>query len=104
MGFTDLEPEEALKIYHSRIKIEEAFRDLKSLLGLEKIMNKRIALLLLAYGIGLLVGEAIREGIYSGKKKLCSGLFILLKQQVRVNSRDVFKAHGKSTGNFQANC
>jgi hypothetical protein len=44
-------------------------------LGLEKIMNKKqenlekmIALLLLAYGIGLLVGEGIREEVYRGKK------------------------------------
>jgi hypothetical protein len=73
--FSNIDPEEALEIYRARMKIDEAFRDLKSLLGLEKIMNKKqenlekmIALLLLAYGIGLLVGEGIREEVYRGKK------------------------------------
>lgn len=73
--FSNLEPKEALEIYRARMKIDQAFKDLKSLLGLEKVMNKKqenlekmIALLLLAYGIGLLVGEALREEIYSGEK------------------------------------
>jgi hypothetical protein len=42
-------------------------------LGLERIVNKKqekmVALLLLAYEIGLLVGEALREEIYSGKSR-----------------------------------
>jgi transposase len=73
--FSDLDPEAALEIYRARMKIDGAFRDLKSLLGLERIMNKKqeslekmIALLLLAYGIGLLVGEGIREEVYRGEK------------------------------------
>lgn len=73
--FTTLEPEQALAIYQARMKLDQSFRDLKTLLGLEKIMNKKreplekmLALVLLAYGIGLLVGEALRKGLYRGKK------------------------------------
>lgn len=33
--------EEGLAIYLQRMKIEEAFRDLKSLLNFHKLMNKR---------------------------------------------------------------
>jgi hypothetical protein len=109
---TSLEPQQGLQIYLQRMKIDESFRDLKSLLGLCKVMNKSqhymeqmVALLLLAYAIGILVGEAIRDHLYgpvlsqpqagsvdrsaqqpvveTGKKwKLYSGLFILLKQKV----------------------
>lgn len=111
---TSLEPQQGLRIYLQRMKIDESFRDLKSLLGLCKVMNKSqhnmeqmVALLLLAYAIGVLVGEAIRDHLYgqvlsqpqagsvdrsaqqpvvkTGKKwKLYSGLFILLKQKVRL--------------------
>lgn len=111
---TSLEPQQGLQVYLQRMKIDQSFRDLKSLLGLCKVMNKRqhnmeqmVALLLLAYAIGILVGEAIRDHVYGqvvsqpqaagvkqsaqqpvmkkGKKwKLYSGLFILLKQKVRL--------------------
>lgn len=41
-------------------------------MGLERVMNKKrekmIALVLMAYGIGLLIGEALRETLYRGKK------------------------------------
>ena len=109
---TSLEPQQGLQIYLQRMKIDESFRDLKSLLGLCKVMNKSqhhmeqmVALLLLAYAIGVLVGEAIRDHLYGqvlsrpqagsvdrsaqqpvlktgNKWKLYSGLFILLKQKV----------------------
>lgn len=83
-----LKPSDALDIYSLRMKIEECFRDVKNLLGLDKIMNKKqinmekmMALVLLAYAIGLLIGEEIRECLYTGRKrKLFSGLFILLKR------------------------
>ena len=72
---TNIEPEKALKIYKARMKIEESFRDLKDILRINKIMNKKqenmekmIALLLLAYVIGFLVGEEIRDRAYSGNK------------------------------------
>jgi hypothetical protein len=38
---TNLEPLEGLRIYKARMKIDESFKDLKSLLNLEKIMNKK---------------------------------------------------------------
>ena len=38
---TDLEAKESLRIYFARMKIEESFRDLKSLLGMTKLMNKQ---------------------------------------------------------------
>jgi Transposase DDE domain len=80
-------PEEALEIYKSRMKIEESFKDLKSLLQLDKIMNKSqeylekmIDMVMLAFAIGLLIGESIRETSYKGKKaENYSGLFIFLK-------------------------
>jgi len=88
---TNLEPEEALQIYQARMKIE-SFRDLKSLLRLDKIMNKEkenmekvVALVLLAYAIALLVGEELRDRVYQGRKwRLYSGLFIFLKQGIRL--------------------
>jgi|Deesub1362A_J573_1020465.scaffolds.fasta_scaffold15241_2 hypothetical protein len=50
------------------MKIEESFRDLKGLLGMERLMNKTqenmekmIALLLIVYAIALLVGENLRD-------------------------------------------
>jgi hypothetical protein len=109
---TSLEPKEGQCIYFARMKIEESFRDLKSLLGMTKLMNKQqiymekmLALLLIVYSVGLLIGEGIRDHLYGevisqdeqisvkdripgnperkkGKKwKRYSGLFILLKQK-----------------------
>lgn len=109
---TDLDANEGLRIYFARMKIEETFRDLKSLLGMTKLMNKQqvymekmLALLLLTFTIGLLVGEQIRDFLYAepiteneqvldkeripgspslkkGKKWMrYSGLFVLLKQK-----------------------
>jgi hypothetical protein len=69
---TTLEPEEALRLYFKRMKIEISFRDLKSLLQMDKIMNKSqvylekmLALLMIAYAIFLLLGEAIRDVQYA---------------------------------------
>jgi hypothetical protein len=68
---TNLTAEEGLRIYLLRMKIEKSLRDLKSLLGMTKLMNKqqvymekRLALLLLVFAIGLLVGEHIRDFLY----------------------------------------
>jgi len=68
---TNLEAKRGLRIYFARMKIEETFRDLKSLLGMTKLMNKRqiymekmIGLLLLTFTIGLLVGEELRDLLY----------------------------------------
>jgi hypothetical protein len=121
---TNLEPRRALQIYLARMKIEESFRDLKSLLHLDQVMNKRqeqmekmVAMLLLAFSIGLWVGEGLRDEVYGpapqvsaplakrqsnkgrrpakrrrsiqvGKKwKLYSGLFVLLKQKIELDAQ-----------------
>lgn len=109
---TDLEPEPALHIYFKRMKVEETFRDCKDLLGLDRLMNKQqahmeqmVALTLLTYVPALFVGEALRDVCYGertpeqityeslfvpttsptrAKWKQYSGLFILLKQQLRI--------------------
>ncbi len=107
---SNLEPERALQIYLGRMKIEEAFRDLKSLLGLDRLMNKTqhnmeqlAALTMIAYAVGLLVGEALRDELYGSppapttesappptptpaqrKWQRYSGLFVLLKQKLPI--------------------
>jgi hypothetical protein len=61
-------------------------------LNIDKIMNqkqdnmeKMLSMVLLSYSIGLLIGETIRESVYTEKKrKLYSGLHILLKHKVNV--------------------
>jgi len=78
-----------LTYYYERMKIEEAFKDLKSLLNFQKLMNKRrnlmekmVALLLIAYTLALILGEALRSHLFSPecrKHKLYSGPFIFLK-------------------------
>ena len=68
---TDLDAKTGKCIYFARMKIEECFRDLKSLLGMTRLMNKRqvymekmLALLLLVYTIAFLTGECIRDHLY----------------------------------------
>jgi len=111
---TDLEPERGLSIYLKRMKIEQSFRDCKDLLGLDRIMNKQqaymeqmVALVLLAYVLALFWGEALRDVTYGAvdphditpqslfayprpvsdrsKWNHFSGLFVLLKQRLRVS-------------------
>jgi hypothetical protein len=112
---TNLKAEVGGQIYFARMKIEETFRDLKSLLGLGKVMNLQqakmeqlVALVLLAYTLGVLVGEELRDVLFgalpaphpvrartsqalrprhapSPKWKLYSGLFLLLKQKLDVS-------------------
>ncbi len=86
---TNLKAEEGLAIYEARMKIEETFRDLKSLLNFHKMMNKRrilmekmVALTLLAYAVALIVGETLRARLFpdgDSKNRLFSGPFIFLK-------------------------
>ncbi|MEO0133015.1 MAG: transposase [candidate division WOR-3 bacterium] len=109
---TNLPAKEGLRIYQKRMKLEESFRDRKSFFGMDKLMNKRqesmekmLALLLLVYAIGLLIGEGLRDWLYGepireqeitpqderipddaqrkkGRKWKCySGLFILIMQK-----------------------
>jgi hypothetical protein len=55
-------------------------------------MEKMIAMLLIAYAVGLLVGAAIRDQMYGAMTNkrsaklwhLYSGLFVLLKQKMRL--------------------
>ncbi len=68
---TNLEAKKGLRIYFARMKIEETYRDLKSLLGMTKLMNKQqvymekmVGLLLLIFTCGLLVGEELRDLLY----------------------------------------
>jgi len=92
---TNISSSRALEVYGLRMKIEESFRDMKSLLALDKIMNKKrenmkkmVALLILAYSIGLILGEEIRDRLYNERKrKLYSGLFILLKRNDNIIRR-----------------
>lgn len=109
---TNLSAEQGGQIYFARMKIEESFRDLKSLLHMTKVMNQQqakmeqvVAWVLLAFTIGLLVGKELRDVLYGppptavgparrngrmpapfqkpGQKwKLYSGLFILLRQKI----------------------
>lgn len=116
---TNLEAKAGQRIYFARMKIEETFRDLKSLLGMTRLMNKQqtymekmLALLLLTFTVGLLVGEGLRDLLYGeviteneyvpGKQRIqgtpfrkkgkkwrrYSGLFVLLKQKWSVSARD----------------
>jgi hypothetical protein len=95
---TSLKAEDGLNIYLQRMKIEECFRDLKNLLGLDKLMNKKrefmekmVALLLIAYVVGLWLGEALRDFLFPGdnrKRKLYSGPFTLLKLKPNISTQD----------------
>jgi hypothetical protein len=126
---TSLEPKRGLEIYLQRMKIEETFRDCKDLLHLTKLMNKKqplleqmIALSLLAYIVGVWFGEAIRDVVYANldiaqlsetllhkpsvdpnahpKWLLYSGLFVLLKQKLRLSSKQVDVVAQAAAGAF----
>jgi Transposase DDE domain len=109
---TNMEPEAGLALYDQRMKIEICFRDLKSLLHIDKIMNKSqvylnkmLAMVMLAYAISLVVGEAIRDVQYAQVNPnelnllsvpevepcshwfLFSGPFLLLKHRYRLDRR-----------------
>jgi hypothetical protein len=86
---TNMAAEAGLALYLQRMKIEETFRDLKSLLHFDKLMNKRrswmekmVALVLIAYTLALILGELLRSQLFpedSRKYKLYSGPFVFLK-------------------------
>lgn len=86
---TNMDAMIGLAYYLQRMKIEQAFRDLKSLLNFHKLMNKHrtlmekmAALLLIAYAIALILGETLRNSLFpEGSRKLSfySGPFILIK-------------------------
>ena len=95
-----------------RMKIEICFRDLKSLLHIDKVMNKSeeyqnkmLAMVILAYAICLVVGETIRDVQYAqvvpdelnllkvplvekrSRWFLFSGPFLLLKHRYRLGRK-----------------
>jgi hypothetical protein len=93
---TNIEAKAGLKINLNRMKIEESFRDLKSLLHVDEVlsktrknMEKLILLMLIVYTIGVLVGEKVRDRMFPGEKKWSrySGLFVLLKRVLSVSVR-----------------
>lgn len=109
---TNMDPETALALYKQRMKIEICFRDLKSLLHIDEVMNKSqvylnkmLAMVILAYAVCLVVGEAIRDVQYAGvvpdelnllkvplvEKRsrwfLFSGPFLLLKHRYRLDRK-----------------
>lgn len=95
---TNLPAEEGLSIYLQRMKIDECFRDLKNLLGLDKMMHKKrqlmekmVSLVLIAYAIGLVLGETLRSHLFPQthrKHKIYSGLFVLLKLKWSLQHQD----------------
>lgn len=103
---TNLSAEQGLSFYLQRMKIEEAFKDLKSLLGMDKRMCQKrywieqmVALALIAYAVGLGLGESLRSHLFpetSRKRKLYSGLFVLLKLKLALPDHEfkqvVFRA------------
>ena len=126
---TSLEPKCGLELYLKRMKIEETFKDCKDLLHLTKLMNKKqplleqmIALSLLAYVVGVWFGEAIRDIVYGQldisqlaealrnklpvdanahpKWLLYSGLFVLLKQKLRLSREQIEAVSQVAAGAF----
>jgi hypothetical protein len=126
---TTLKPEEGLEIYQKRMKIEQTFRDCKDLLHLPKLMNKRqhhleqmIALTLIAYNLGMWIGEALRDVTYGHLKpsqlqrslagklvidlkkypkwSIYSGLFVLLKQRLRLPKSEINLVAKEATAAF----
>lgn len=92
---TNLPAEQGMSFYLQRMKIDQAFKDLKSLLGMDKMMHqkrhwmeKMVSLALIAYAIGLVLGETLRSHLFPEtcrKRKLYSGLFVLLKLKLSLS-------------------
>lgn len=127
---SNLAPDQALTTYTDRMKIEETFRDLKSLLNLDKLMNKSqalmgqmVALVLLAFVVGLLFGEELRTTAYTRtstaaastpptdqtahadshitrKAQLYSGLFLWLKRKLTLSAKQARMAHDRAVAVF----
>jgi len=109
---TNLEAEQGLAISSQRMKIEESFRDMKNLLGLEKLINKRrdhmekmVALLLIAYAVGLWLGENLRSTLFPrGTRKhiMYSGLFVLLKLKLTSSRQDFLPISSRALSSFSS--
>ena len=100
---TNLPADQGLSFYLQRMKIDQAFRDLKRLLGMDKLMCQKrhwmeqmVSLACLTYAIGLVLGETLRSQIFpetSRKRKLYSGLFVLLKLKLALPHNNFRKIH-----------
>ena len=99
---TNPSAEQGLSFYLQRMKIEETFKDLKSLLGIDKLMCQKrhwmeqtVSLALIAYAIGL-VAETLRAHVFpetSRKRELYSGFFVLLKLKLALPYPEFRKIH-----------
>ena len=109
---TNLSAEQGLSFYLQRMKIEETFKDLKSLLGMDKLMCQKrhwmeqmVCLALIAFAIGLVLGETLRSQIFpetSRKRKLYSGLFVLLKLKLTVDFLEFRRICKSASQTFQS--
>ena len=92
---TNLPAEQGWSFYEQRMKIEETFKDLKSLLGMDRLMCQKrhwmeqmVCLALIAFAIGLVLGKTLRSHLFPEgcrKRKLYSGLFVLLKLKLTID-------------------
>lgn len=108
---TNLPAEQGLSFYAQRMKIEETFKDLKSLLGMDKLMCQKrhwmeqmVCLALITFAIGLVLGETLRSQIFpetSRKPKLYSGLFVLLKLKLTLDFREFHRICKLASQTFQ---
>lgn len=107
---TNLSAEQGHSFYLQRMKIDESFRDLKNLLGMDKMMFQKrqwmeqmVSLALMAYAIGLILGETLRSHLFpeiSRKRKLFSGLFVLLKLKLSISYHDFTKISSLALQSF----
>lgn len=109
---TNLAAEQGQAFYLQRMKIDEAFKDLKHLLGLDRTMCQKrhwmeqmVSLALIAYAIGLVLGETLRAQVFpetSRKHHLYSGLFVLLKLKLVLQYPQFRKIHALALQTFHA--
>jgi transposase len=107
---TSLPAEQGLAIYLQRMKIEQAFRDLKNLLGLEKMMHKKrelmekmVAMMLIAYAISLVLGETLRTHLFAETRRkwqAYSGLFVLLKLKLELRTSELRQLADQALATF----
>lgn len=109
---TNLPAEQGRSFYLQRMKIDESFRDLKNLLGMDKMMFQKrqwmeqmVSLALIAYAIGLILGETLRSHLFpesSRKRKLYSGLFTLLKLKLSISYHEFTRISSLALQSFHA--
>jgi hypothetical protein len=109
---TNLSAEQGRSFYLQRMKIDESFRDLKNLLGMDKMMFQKrqwmeqmVSLALIAYAIGLVLGETLRSHLFSEtsrKHKLYSGLFTLLKLKLSISYQEFSKVRSLALQTFHS--